>query len=243
MRILQARLEAAKATGAALSHFYGDQLGFPMLADKGGLGFGVGRTRLEFAPTNDREPFYHFAFRVPRNRFVAAREWLACHAELLSEHHSNETTFQFPNWNAEACYAYDPGGNIVELIAHRGLPDESPDSGPFAARELLGVCELGVVGDDPPAMARALEPLGIKLWDGTLDLPGRLAFMGGPDGTLILAAAGRGWMPTGRVAEPFEVNVDVAGAQDAEVTVPGTPHQVRTVAGGGLIGATCATMS
>ena len=49
-------------------------------------------------------------------------------------------------------------------------------------------------------MARALEPLGIKLWDGTLDLPGRLAFMGGPDGTLILAAAGRGWMPTGRAA-------------------------------------------
>jgi hypothetical protein len=50
-------------------------------------------------------------------------------------------------------------------------------------------------------------------------------------------------MPTGRAAEPFEVNLDMAGAQDAEVTVPGTPHQVRTVAGDGLAGAACATMS
>ena len=229
MRILQARLEAAKATGAALSHFYGDQLGFPMLADKGGLGFGVGGTRLEFSPTNDREPFYHFALRVPRNRFVAAREWLARHVELLSEHDSNETTFQFPNWNAEACYAHDPGGNIVELIAHRGLLDESPNSGPFEATELLGVCEVGLVGHDPPAMARALEWLGVRLWDGTLEVPGRLAFMGAPDGTLILATPGRGWMPTGRAAESWAVEVEAVGVRNAEVTVPGTSHRVVTV--------------
>lgn len=57
---------------------------------------------------------------------------------------------------------------------------ESPDSGPFAPTELLGVCEIGLVGYDTPAMARALEALGIK---------------------------------------------------DAEVTLPGTPHRVRTVAG------------
>ena len=231
MWILQAHLTAAKATGAALQRFYGARLGLPVLADGDRLGFGVGGTRLEFSPTSEREPFYHFALRVPRNRFGAAREWLAGHADLLSEPGSKETTFKFPNWNAEACYAHDPGGNIVELIAHRGLPDESPDSGPFAPTELLGVCEIGLVGYDIPAMARALEPLGIKLWDGTLELPGRLAFMGAPDGTLILAATGRLWMPTGREAELFEVNVDVAGAQDAEVTLPGTPHRVRTVAG------------
>lgn len=242
MRILRVCLAAAQETDAALRRFYTDQLGFPPFDGGGQHGFGVGGTRLEFSPTSDREPFYHFALRVPRNRFVAAREWLARHAELLSEPDSNETTFQFPNWNAEACYAHDPGGNIVELIAHRGLPGESPCSGPFAATELLGVCEIGLVGDNPPAMARALERIGIKLWDGTLDLPGRLAFMGGPDGTLILAATGRGWMPTEREAELFEVNVDVAGAQDAEVIVPGTPHRVRTVVGRGL-GATWATMS
>jgi len=149
--------------------------------------------------------------------------------ELLIEHDSNETTFQFPNWNAEACYAHDPGGNIVELIAHRGLPDESPNSGPFEATELLGVCEVGLVGHDPPAMARALEWLGVRLWDGTLEVPGRLAFMGAPDGTLILAPPGRGWMPTGRAAEPWAVEVEAVGVRNAEVTVPGTSHRVVTV--------------
>ena len=203
MRILQAHLAAARATGAALQGFYRDQLGLPLLAGESRLGFEVGGTRLEFSPTSEQAPFYHFAFRVPRNRFGAAREWLAGHADLLPEPGSKETTFQFPDWDAEACYMHDPGGNIVELIAHRGLPDESLRSGPFGATELLGVCEVGLVGHDPPAMARALESLGVRLWDGTLDVPGRLAFMGAPDGTLILAPPGRGWMPTGRTAEPW----------------------------------------
>jgi hypothetical protein len=229
MRLLQANLAVAKATGAVLLPFYGDQLGFPVLADEGRLGFGVGGTRLEFSRTSEGAPFYHFAFRVPRNRFAAAREWLAGHADLLPEPGSKETTFQFPNWNAEACYMHDPGGNIVELIAHRGLPDESPNSGPFEATELLGVCEVGLVGHDPPAMARALERLGVRLWDGTLEVPGRLAFMGAPDGTLILAPPGRGWMPTGRAAEPWAVEVEAVGVRNAEVTLPGTSHRVVTV--------------
>ena len=230
MRILQAHLAAAKAAAAALQRFYGDQLGFPVLADEGRLGFGVGGTRLEFSPTSEGAPFYHFAFRVPRNRFGAAREWLAGHADLLPEPGSKETTFQFPNWNAEACYMHDPGGNIVELIAHRGLPDESAHWGPFDATELLGVCEVGLVGHDPPAMARALESLEVMLWDGTLDVPGGLAFMGASDGTLILAPPGRGWMPTGRAAELWEVEVQVAGVSNTEVTLPGTSHRVVTVA-------------
>jgi catechol 2,3-dioxygenase-like lactoylglutathione lyase family enzyme len=229
MRLLKAHLAAAKATGAVLLRFYGDQLGFPVLADEGQLGFGVGGTRLEFSRLSEEAPFYHFAFRVPRNRFAAAREWLAGHADLLPEPGLKETTFQFPNWNAEACYVHDPGGNIVELIAHRGLPDESPNSGPFEATELLGVCEVGLVGHDLPAMARALERLGVRLWDGTLEVPGRLAFMGASDGTLILAPPGRGWMPTGRAAEPWAVEVEVVGIRNAEVTLPGTSHRVVTV--------------
>ena len=76
-------------------------------------------------------------------------------------------------------------------------------------------------------MAGVLEPLGIRLWDGTLDMPGRLAFMGAPDGTLILASPGRGWMPTRREAEVGEV--EVAGNRGGEVKLPGTSHRVRTV--------------
>jgi hypothetical protein len=215
----------------ALTRFYAGRLGLPSVtngADR--YGFTTGGTVVEFTPASRGQPFYHFALRVPRNRFEAARAWLGSHAELLTEPDSGETRFEFANWRAEACYAHDPCGNIVELIAHHELSEESTADGPFSASELLGVCELGLVGPDARAMARALEPLGIGLWDGTLDLPGRLAFMGGREGTLILAQTGRGWLPTGRPAEPHAADVVVAGAREAEATLPGTAHQVRTIA-------------
>jgi hypothetical protein len=137
---------------------------------------------------------------------------------------------RFDNWNADACYVEDPAGNIVELIAHGDLPEEGTE-GPFAANELLGVCELGLVGPDLAAMATALHEIGIELWDGSLE-SGRLAFMGGREGVLILCPAGRGWMPTGRPAEPHSVEATVAGQRAGEVLLPGTQHRIRTVPSG-----------
>ena len=229
MRIVRVTLAAAEDAADELRRFYGERLGLPR-AEASTLAFHAGASVLEFRPVRDRRPFYHFALRVPRNRFAAARAWLARHAELLSEPGSDATTFDFPDWNAEACYAHDPCGNIVELIAHRDLPEEGPAGEPFASRELLGVCELGVVGSDTRAMASTLGVVGIRLWDGTLDVPDRLAFLGGPDGTLILASTGRGWMPTGRPAEEHEVAAVVEGDENAELTIPGTRHRIRTVA-------------
>jgi hypothetical protein len=215
MRILRIRLQVAKSRMEALERFYG-RLGVPA-ADDGG--FQIGATALEFTPASG-EPFYHFALRVPRNRFGSAREWLASRTELLAE-------TEFDNWNAEACYAHDPAGNIVELIAHHELPEEAPVDRPFSGEELLGVCELGLVGPDTRSMAGALEELGIELWDGTLE-PGRLAFMGGRDGVLILTPTGRGWMPTDRPAEPHAVEAVVGGTRDDEAILPGTSHRIRT---------------
>jgi hypothetical protein len=229
VRILSVSLLAASADRERLRRFYGDELGLPPSTGGGGAAvFRVGTTTIEFSPTPTGRPFYHFAFRVPRNRFDAARAWLAGRTELLPDSETGDVTFEFASWNASACYAHDPCGNIVELIAHRELPEESAAGGRFDASELVGVCEIGVVGPDTRAMAAALAPLGIELWDGTLDAPGRLAFMGGRDGVLILSPAGRGWMPTGRPAEPHRVDAVVAGRASAEATFPGTEHRVRT---------------
>jgi hypothetical protein len=213
VRILRVRLQAAAESVDALDRFYD----------------GAEHTVLEFEPVAGARPFYHFALRVPRNRFDAAREWLAARVALLPDRETGSTTFEFEFWNAQACYALDPGDNIVELIAHRELPDESPVEGPFSAAELLGVCEVGVVGPDRRAMATALEPFGIELWSGDLDSPGGLAFIGGRDGVLILSEPDRGWMPTGRAAEIWPVDVLVEGPYEASVALPGTSHRVQTV--------------
>ena len=229
MRFLRVNLDADRTQVDALRDFYTGKLGLTTNGDEGLPSFGIGETLLEFRPVDRGRPFYHFALRVPRNRFPAARDWLAERAELLPGE-KGETTFAFPAWNAQACYAHDPCGNIVELIAHQELPEETDGGQPFGGDELIGVCELGVVGADVPAMAAALGGLGIELWDGTVDEPGRLAFMGGRDGVLILAPAGRGWMPTGRAAEPHPVEALVAGPREGEVVLPGTQHRVRTTA-------------
>jgi hypothetical protein len=212
VEILRARLQTAADSAEAVEQFYSGR---------------VGSTVLEFEPVPEGRPFYHFALRVPRNRFEAAREWLGARSPLLPGR-GGETTFEFDFWNAQACYAHDPGDNIVELIAHRELPGESPVEGPFGEDELLGMCELGVVVPDLPEAAASLEELGIGLWSGTLDDPDGLAFMGGRDGVLILSRPGRGWMPTSRPAEPWPVDVTVAGGLDARVEVFG--HVARTSA-------------
>ena len=153
----------------------------------------TGETELEFAP-GEGEPFYHFAFLAPPEQFD----------ELAG---SNEV-FDFANWDAKAFYFHDPAGNIVEIVAHRGLEDPH------------GLSELGLVGDTR-AMAAELQKVGLELWDGTLEEEGRLAFIGERGRTLILAPPGRGWMPTGRAAERHPVEAELSGPVDGEVELEG----------------------
>ena len=212
MQILRARLKCAAESLEDLGRFYG------------GLPARVGVTEIEFEPVEGARPFYHFALRVPKNRFDEARAWLAGRSPLLADA-GGDTTFEFDFWDAQACYALDPGDNILELVAHRQLPEESGVEGPFSAAELLGMCELGLVVQSRRQAAEALAPLGIEMRSGTLDEPGRLAFMGTLETALILSEPGRGWMPTDRPAEPWPVDVTVTGATDGEVTLaPG--HRV-----------------
>ena len=179
---------------------------------------------LVFTPAGG-EPFYHFAFLVPGDRFDAARAWAEERVELLPGGDVDGVVFDFANWNALACYFHDPAGNIVELIAHRDV-EPNGKTGPFSGAELLGVSELGLVGD-PLELAAALERVGLELWDGTLEEPGRLAFVGEPARTLILSPEGRGWLPTGRPAEPHPVSALLTGPPVGEVTAAG--HRIHRV--------------
>jgi hypothetical protein len=158
----------------------------------------AGETELEFV-AGEGEPFYHFAFLAEPERF--------------DELAAGEEVFDFDNWDAKAFYFHDPAGNIVELIAHRGL--EGP----------LGLSELGLVGNTR-AMAAELAQLGLELWDGTLDEEGRLAFIGERGRTLILAPAGRGWMPTGRPSERYPVDAEIAAPRAGAVELEGGLYRI-----------------
>jgi hypothetical protein len=218
MEFVRVRLQAPQRRLPSLGAFYADELGLG-LSDSG---YALGATELVFYATPG-DPFYHFAILVPGDRFEAALKWASERVRLLPGGDIDEVVFDFENWNALACYFHDPAGNIVELIAHRGL-GENGATGAFSPSELLGFSELGLVGD-PKEIAASLGRIGLRLWDGTLDEPGRLAFIGERAKTLILSPEGRGWLPTGQPAVPFPIDVILTGAESGEVTVAG--HRVR----------------
>ena len=186
--------EVTLAGPAGLAGFYGETLELPLEAET----IRIGETRLRFAP-GDGEPFYHFALLAPGDRFEAVLAWAKERVELLGD------VFESDDWHSHAVYFHDPAGNILELIAHSGL-EENDRSGEFAAEELVGFSELGIVGDRPQLLGR-LESAGLELWDGTVDGENRLAFVGEQGRTLILASPGRGWVPTGRPAQAHPVEL------------------------------------
>jgi hypothetical protein len=70
--LLQVRLDADPALLPALSEFYACTLELPLVPSRSGtVAIEVGETTLEFRGGKD-DPFCHFAFLVPGNRFDAA---------------------------------------------------------------------------------------------------------------------------------------------------------------------------
>lgn len=201
-----------------LGRFYAEQLELERLGEYRSR---IGESQLVFR-AGAGEPFYHVALLVPGNRFAAALRWARTRVDLLPGGDRGDVVFDFDAWNALACYFLDPAGNIVELIAHRGL-GENGRAEDFAPAELVGVSEVGLVGD-PQAIAEGLAQLDLRLWDGQLG-PRNLAFVGERGRTLILSPEGRGWLPTRRPAEPFPVRVHMTGPPDGEVAIGA--HRIR----------------
>jgi len=200
VQIVSAEFGAAADVLPALEQFYETLLSLMTHRSvAGGLGVKVGSADLGFRAVHaGTRPFHHFALLVPGDRFRAARDWFSEHAELLSRPGEQSTTFDFDFWNAQACYAADPAGNILELIAHHGL-QKSGASGAFDPGELAGISEVGIVIDDLATASAELRAAGLQLWFGDVD--GRLGFFGRRAHTLILSAPGRRWLPTLRPAE------------------------------------------
>jgi catechol 2,3-dioxygenase-like lactoylglutathione lyase family enzyme len=204
-----------------LAAFYGETLG---LATGDGPTVRVGGAELAFT-AGEGEPFHHVALLVPGDRFAAAHTWLGERVPVLPGRDGG-TVFDFSFWDALACYFHDPAGNILELIAHRGLAERGA-SGAFAAAELAAISEVGVVTARPADAVAALErELGLELWSGGVEDTGGLGFVGRKAHTLVVSGAGRGWLPTGRPAEPHPVNVTFTGTEARTVELPGAPARV-----------------
>ena len=75
-----------------------------------------------------------------------------------------------------------------------------------------------------PPSRRSSASLGLELWSGDA---AQLAFVGAKAHTLILAPPGRGWLPTGRPAEPHAATVTVTGGAAGAVVLAGVAGAQR----------------
>jgi hypothetical protein len=222
MRFRHVRLQAPQGSRSILEAFYIDQLGLTRIDEQTGVK--IGETGLVFA-SGPGDPFYHFALLVPGNRFDEALEWIGERTDLLPHPESGQVVFDFDNWDALACYFHDPVGNIVELIAHRGV-EESATEGPFTAAELVGVSELGLVGDKAEMAAALHGEFGLEQWDGDIDHEARLAFVGEKARTFIVSPEGRGWLPTGQPAEAHPCDVELSDTRSGEAHLGDSRYRI-----------------
>jgi catechol 2,3-dioxygenase-like lactoylglutathione lyase family enzyme len=224
VHFVRVSLRAPAERLAPLADFYGAKLGLAWTSSAAGASFQLEETTLEFVAGRGAA-FYHFALLVPGDRFDAALAWAQSRVTLLPDPESGKPVFDFDFWDANACYFRDPAENIVELIAHRGI-EETGARGAFRAEELVGLSELGLVGDQA-SMAASLARVELQVWDGTIDPPGGLAFVGERARTLILAPPGRGWLPTGRPAEVHDLEACVSGPPEGTTVLEGSRYRIE----------------
>ena len=104
----------------------------------------VGETKLIFEEAAENEnPFYHFAFNIPSNKFEQAYEWMKQKVELLWLKDYNGYIADFVNWHAQSFYFKDPAGNILEMIARFDLNDTVEED--FSSMQIRNVSEMGIV--------------------------------------------------------------------------------------------------
>ena len=227
MRILELVIEAAPLEEQRV--FYSSTLGLSLLEETAErVVLAAGATRLELrAAIRATEPTYHLAFGIPSNLFAEAKQWLAARVPLLREEGQDEFSFDF--WNAHACYAADPAGNVVELIALHDLGVERP--APFEAEAILGVMEVGFpVPDVLAAVSEIGEKFGVGPRRGATPNPGFTA-IGADDGCLIVVPVGRRWAlgSLERPAAPYPLDITFTGAEERELRLNGLPYRLRSI--------------
>jgi len=161
------------------------------------ISFASGHTILTFVLSQESNPCYHFAFRIPSNKVDDAHAFISKKTNILP-FTPGTTIADFSNWNAHAFYFHDNQNNIVEFIAHHNLPGSSEET--FTSSSIIGVCEIGIPVDGVTGACKNLNEQykvpyyvkGPRLSD--------FAVMGDEYGLFIVTKIGRGWLPTQKPA-------------------------------------------
>lgn len=181
--------------------FYQEILGMPIIhADDSCIKISAGQSTLQFNKVNNQNPFYHFAFTIPANKFDEASAWANNKLELIPITPASSIA-NFKSWNAKAFYFYDNNQNIVEFIARFDLDNNSDKE--FDGSSIFSISEIGIVVDNANAYSeKLLKEHGLNFFSRQIPQDGFVA-IGDNHGLLIVVNNKRNWYPTSKPAARF----------------------------------------
>lgn len=224
-------------TGAPLAdmkHFYHKLLELPILEEKSNqISIRAGETDLTFYKVETAQPFYHFAFNIPENKIIAARNWQKARSPLFATPpHMIDNQYptdirHFQNWNAHSVFFWDPAGNIVEYIARHDLKNSA--SGNFSSKDILCASEIGFVVDDATTTAELVKnAFDLEQYRGGDD---NFRAIGDEMGLLLMFKKGRqiGDQTGGKPKfcdEIFKTEVLISNHLDYKLSIPNYPYLI-----------------
>ena len=192
MRILEVVLPAADTEALAAFH---------------GPAYGASTLRFEPGPA----VCSHFAVNVPPQRFEEAVAWARERVQLVDD------DVPFPAWRARSAYFFDPGGNIVELIARERAPGDDI---------FLEISEVGLPVADVGVAVRWLESeLALPHFSGNRT---DFSAVGDDRGLFIVVPVGRPWLFTEEPAPDAPLQVTIEARVHGERVVPSSAHIVTS---------------
>ncbi|HEV2832036.1 MAG TPA: hypothetical protein VGW31_08645 [Hanamia sp.] len=157
----------------------------------------AGETQLIFEETNVVEnPFYHFAFNIPSNKFEEAFEWVKKKVALLWLDDYKSNIADFVNWNAKSFYFLDVAGNILEMIARFDLKDNAVEK--FSSSQIRNISEIGLVFPEnsfDDEVNEFMQRFSLSYFNKQPPKPGFRA-IGNDEGLFITVPENRAWYPT-----------------------------------------------
>lgn len=169
----------------------------------------AGKSILIFEETGvDANPFYHFAFNIPANKFEEAFEWVKQKVELLWLDDYKSYIADFVNWHAKSFYFLDPAGNILELIARFDLNDIADEK--FSSVHIRNVSEIGLVfpvKSFDTDVNKLLEQYPLSYFNKQPPMP-HFRAVGNDEGLFVIVPENRVWFSTkNTTAQIFPIGV------------------------------------
>ncbi|MBY0210683.1 MULTISPECIES: glyoxalase [Priestia] len=186
--------------------FYVNSLNFPLTAaSPRSFSIKVGESELIFKESAlHTKPFYHFAFNVPANRFMEAKQWATQRVFLNTEEKKDEIYFEA--FDAHSFYFKDPAHNIVEYISRHS--DCPPSNDPFSSKSLLSIGEINLTTPHVRSVGTQLINSGINVRNNR-PLNENFNFLGSGSAFFLVGAPKRRWFFSDRDSEVHPLTVKV----------------------------------